>query len=85
VVGLRAIASSPSSVDPLVAGPLAHTKGTSEVLVVEYVRGDVAEDRFEEKSVRHYWVLLPQSLPQSLPGRFVATVSYIEYIVKAML
>jgi hypothetical protein len=81
VVGLRAIASSSSSVDPLVAVPLAHTKGTLEVLVVEFVRGDVAEDRFEEKSVRHYWVLLPQSLP----GRFVATVSYIEYIVKAML
>jgi hypothetical protein len=45
------------------------------------VRGDVAEDRFEEKSVRHYSVLLLQSLP----GRFVATVSYIEYIGKAML
>jgi hypothetical protein len=75
------MASSLSSVDPLAAVPLAHTEGTLEVLVVEYVRGGVAEDRFEEKSVRHYWVLLPQSLP----GRFVVTVSYIEYIVKGML
>lgn len=81
MVGLRAIAAPLSSVDPLVAVPPAHTKGTLEVLVVECVQGDVAEDRFEEKSVRHYWVLLPQSSP----GRFVATVSYIEYIVKAML
>jgi hypothetical protein len=81
VVGLRAIASSLSSVDPLVAVPLAHTEGTLEVLAAVYVQGDVAEDWFEEKSVRHYWVLLPQSLL----GRFAATVSYIEYIVKAML
>lgn len=65
----------------MVAVPLAHTEGTLEVLVVEYVREDVVEDRFEERSVRHYWV----SLPQSLLGRFVATVSYIGYIVKAML
>jgi hypothetical protein len=81
VVGLRAIASSLSSVDLSVAVPLAHTEGTLEVLVVEYVQGGVAEDRFEEKSVRHYWVLVPQSLL----GRFAATASYIEYIVKAML
>jgi hypothetical protein len=59
MAGSRVKLSGPSSADPWAAGLLGHTGEILAVVVVECVPVGMQERWFEERSVRHYLVLVP--------------------------